>query len=603
MKIVNGANKRQSGTAIRLMALAVAAALGASSVAHAVEIDTGNPDISIRWDNTFRYNLGQRAHSQDQSILNSPNYDDGDRNFGNHAIVTNRLDVISEFDFIYKKDYGFRLSANGWYDNAYQSLDNTHVASSNHIVNGQPALGLPNYTNRYFHGPSAQWLDAFAFANFDVDGVNVNTKAGRYDVFWGEALLNPIHSLSYGQSPLDIGKLLTVPGATAKELFRPRSQVSTQIQATPTLSIEAQYYFSWDPVFFPESGSYMAPNDALLQGGQSQYLSATQRVLRGTDITPQQHGDYGLAMRWSPDAINSTIGVYYRNTSDIQPQAIAALAVAPNVPAATCKALGFKAISPTICYIDPAMASVPQILKGNVGQYMASYADGIDIYGLSFAKQILGVSFSAEVNYRQNMPLVSVPVQLLPAPLAAKVPGAITTLPAQGETAGARGDTWHAVTDFAGIVPKTPLFDTANYIVEFQWSRWDKVTQNPNAFLGTSPGYTGIDKPTRNFVGTQMNFTPTWFQVYPGVDLLAPMTYTMGLSGNSAVSFGGNKGNGNYSFGVGADVHQKYRFDLKYIGYVGRIAVNQAGQVSSYAGLGSLLRDRNYIDFTFQTTL
>ncbi|WP_130618938.1 DUF1302 domain-containing protein [Dyella amyloliquefaciens] len=602
MKKFDGEIERRGAPATRLMALAVAMALGSVGAAHAVEFNTGNPDLDIRWDNTVRYNLGQRAHSQEQSILNSPNNDDGDRNFGNHAIVTNRVDVISEFDFVYKKNYGFRISADGWYDNAYSSLDNTHVSSSNHIVNGQPALGLPNYTERYFEGPSAQLLDAFAFANFDIDGVNVNTKAGRYDLFWGEALLNPIHSLSYGQSPLDIGKLLTVPGATAKELFRPRPQVSAQIQATPTLSFEGQYYLGWEQVYYPESGSYMDPNDAVLQGGQSIYINATQRALRGQDVTPKGTGDWGVAMHWSPEAIDSTIGLYYRNTSDIQPQFMLAPAVAPNVPAAACKALGYKALSPTLCYINPAMASVPQILAGNVGQYMATYGDGIDIYGASFAKQILGVSFSAEVNYRHNMPLVSIPVQLLPAPLAGKVVGAISTMPTDGNVAGARGDTWHAVTDFAGVVPKTPVFDTANYVVEFVWSRWDKVTQNPNAFEGTSPGYTGIDKPTRNYTGTQLSFTPTWFQVYPGVDLLAPMTYTMGLSGNSAVTFGGNKGMGNYSFGVGADVRQKYRFDLKYIGYVGRLAVNQADVVTSSAGLASLLRDRNYIDLTFQTT-
>ncbi|MDG2538932.1 DUF1302 domain-containing protein [Dyella jiangningensis] len=602
MKNVYGANRHRCGTAMRAMAWAVTAALGTCSAVHATEIDTGNPDISIRWDNTIRYNLGHRAHSQDQSILNSPNNDDGDRNFGNHSIVTNRVDLVSEFDFVYKKNYGFRLSANGWYDQAYSSLDNTHVSSSNHIVNGKPALGLPNYTQRYFEGPSGQLLDAFAFANFDIGGVNVNTKAGRYDLFWGEALLNPIHSLSYGQSPLDIGKLLTVPGATAKELFRPRTQVSAQVQATPTLSFEGQYYFRWEQVYYPESGSYMDPNDAVLKGGQSIYINATQRALRGPDVTPKNQGDWGVSMHWSPEAIDSTIGLYYRNTSDIQPQFMLAPAVAPNVPAAACKALGYKSVTPTICYINPAMASVPQILQGNIGKYMANYADGIDIYGASFAKQILGISFSAEVNYRHNMPLVSIPVQLLPTPLANKVVGAINTMPTDGNVAGARGDTWHAVTDFAGVVPKTPVFDTANYVVEFVWSRWDKVTQNPNAFEGTSPGYAGIDKPTRNYTGTQLSFTPTWFQVYPGVDLLAPMTYTMGLSGNSAVTFGGNKGMGNFSFGVGADVRQKYRFDLKYIGYIGRVAVNQAGVVTSSAGLASLLRDRNYIDLTFQTT-
>ncbi len=602
MKKFDGAPTRRGTPAIRLMALAVAAALGPMGAAHAVEFNTGNPDLAIRWDNTVRYNLGQRMSSQEQAILNSPNYDDGDRNFGNHAIVTNRVDVLSEFDFVYKKNYGFRISADGWYDHAYGSLDNTHVASSNHLVNGQPALGLPRYTKRYFEGPSGQLLDAFAFANFDVGGVNVNTKAGRFDVYWGEALLNPIHSLSYGQSPLDIGKLLTVPGATLKELFRPRSQLSAQIQATPTLSLEGQYYLGWEQVYYPESGSYMGPNDAVLQGGQSLYINPTQRVLRGHDITPKGQGDWGVSAHWSPDALNATIGLYYRNTSDIQPQVIVAPAVAPNVPAAACNALGFHPLGPTLCYVNPAMASVPQILQGNVGQYMASYADGIHIYGLSFAKQILGISMSAEVNYRQNMPLASIPVQLLPAPLAGKVTGAISALPTQGNTAGARGDTWHAVADFAGVVPKTPVFDTASYVVEFVWSRWDKVTQNPNAFLGTSPGYTGIDKPTRNFFGTQLSFTPTWFQVRPGVDLLMPMTYSMGLSGNSAVTFGGNKGNGNYSIGLGMDVRQRFRFDLKYIGYLGRIATSPANVVTSSAGLASLLRDRNYIDFTFQTT-
>ena len=36
-------------------------------------------------------------------------------------------------------------------------------------------------------------------------------------------------------------------------------------------------------------------------------------------------------------------------------------------------------------------------------------------------------------------------------------------------------------------------------------------------------------------------FTPTWFQVFPGVDLQAPVTYARGLSGNAATIFGGNQ--------------------------------------------------------------
>ena len=51
------------------------------------------------------------------------------------------------------------------------------------------------------------------------------------------------------------------------------------------------------------------------------------------------------------------------------------------------------------------------------------------------------------------------------------------------------------------------------------------------------------------------------------------LTYALGLSGNAATVFGGNQGLGNYSVGLGADVHQKYRVDLKYID-VGRYKDN-----------------------------
>jgi hypothetical protein len=584
--------------AIRTLVLAVASTLGAVAPVHAFEFDTGIPDVSTRWDNTFRYNLANRMQSPDPAILASPNNDDGDRNFRN-GIVTDRLDILSEFDFVFQKRYGFRLSGTAWYDDAYNHLENQNVSTSNHIVNGAPSLGLSDYTERYYRGPSGELLDAFVFGNFNVGDVGINVKAGRYNVFWGEALLNPIHALSYGQSSLDIGKLLATPGAEAKELFRPRQQVSAQIQATDTLSFAGQYYLSWNQVRYPESGSYLAPNDAVLGGGESLYIG-TNRALRGTDITPQKNGDWGLSARWSPEVLDATFGVYYRNTSDIQPQLIVVPGAAA-LPSATCSALGFKPISASTCYINPSAASPAQLKQGNIGQYMASYASGIDIIGLSFTKQVLGVSVSADLNYRQNMPLTSVPVQVLPAALAGKVPGAITALPQEGDTAGARGNTWHLVTDFAGIVPQNKVFDTANYVVEFVWSTWDKVTQNPTAFTGAST-YTGIDKPTKAFLGTQVNFTPTWYQVLPGIDLSAPLSWSMGLVGNSAVTFGGNKGNGNFGIGLGADVQQKYRFDLKYVGYVGRIATNAADQVTSSAGLASLLRDRDYLALTFKTT-
>ena len=111
----------------RRAALATAlATLFAAPVANAFEIDTGNPDITMRWDNTLRYNLGVRAQGQNSQILGNPNYDDGDRNFSNGSVVTNRLDLLSEFDVVFQRKYGFRASYAAWWDAAYNNLDDTN---------------------------------------------------------------------------------------------------------------------------------------------------------------------------------------------------------------------------------------------------------------------------------------------------------------------------------------------------------------------------------------------------------------------------------------------------------------------------------------------
>ena len=115
------------------------------------------------------------------------------------------------------------------------------------------------------------------------------------------------------------------------------------------------------------------------------------------------------------------------------------------------------------------------------------------------------------------------------------------------------------------IFPKTALFDTATLAGELTWMQWSKVTQNHAVFKGSSnyvnaDGSTPIDKPTRNYYGLALNFTPTWFQVWPGVDLSAPATWSQGISGNAAVLLGGNKNAGTWSAGVAADIYQKYKF-------------------------------------------
>jgi hypothetical protein len=275
------------------------------------------------------------------------------------------------------------------------------------------------------------------------------------------------------------------------------------------------------------------------------------RAVHGTDNLPKGRGDWGLAARWSPDWLDGTMGFYVRNFTDKLPQVVP-------VPSAR--------------------------------QYVLTYAADIDLYGVSLARQLGGVSVGADLNYRKNMPLVSDSVSA--ASLAA--------LPTRGNIAGARGNTVHAVVNALASLGASPVWNNASLAAELTYNRWLSVTQGAQFFKGRD-SYTNIDKVSKNFLGLAVNFTPTWFQVLPGADLSMPLSYSRGLSGNSAVPFGGNEGTGSYSAGLGLDLYGKYRFDLKYSNYFGDYTTNAAGVLAVPNGTTVLVSDRGALFFTFKT--
>jgi hypothetical protein len=548
-------------------AVAVSAAALAGGSALAFEFDTGNPDLSIRWDNTVRYNLGMRVEGRDSKIGNSAVSDEGTYSFDRGDVVTSRFDLLSELDVVYRKMMGFRVSGAGWWDAAYgsdsESNPNPPLVNIPSYVNRQ----YSPYTKRFYRGASAEWLDAFAFANFDLGAVPTSVKAGRHTIYWGESLFvnGNIHGIAYAQNPLDLQKGFATPGSEAKELFRPLTQISGTAQITDTVSVAAQYFLQWQEFRYPEGGTYLGPVDFVFNGPERQFLSAPLGfAARGNPIEPDQRGEWGLSGRWSPGWLDGTVGLYYRNYSDKLPQTL-------------------------LTQVGP-----------NRSVYNLIYKDNIDLWGISLAKNIGGVSVGAELSYRHNTPLNA---QVLGNASAA---GPISP----GTTPGPVGDTYHGLVNVLGLIAKTPVFDTATWAAELTWSQWAEVKSGQNLFNAVGfPGCTVAGRPgdkwdgctTKNYWGLALAFTPTWFQVFPGVDLSAPITYAIGLSGNAATVFGGNEANGNYTIGVGADIYQKYRIDLKYIDWMGRYKDNGTA-VTSQNGFTTLLTDRGFVSLTFKTT-
>lgn len=545
----------------------VLALLVMTGSAGAIEIPTGNEAALLRWSNTLRYTLAQRVDGQNRAIIGNPNSDDGDRNFAS-GIVSNRLDLFSEADLVYKKRYGVRVSGAAWYDERYalERMQNRSVATSNYLVGaGTPAVGLNSYTTNNFAGPNGELLDAFAFANSDINGMPLNVKIGRHTIYWGESLgvTGLMHSVAYAQMPLDQAKALAMPGVEAKEVFRPRNGISLQFQPTSTLSLAAQYCLQWEQNKFAEAGTYLGASDVQIGGDQGSVIKFVPgagylRMTKGGDIEPNGLRDWGVAVRWSPAELDGTLGFYYRNFSDTNPQ----------------------------LHVQQGGVGLPPRI---IGRYYLAYAQDIDLYGVSLSKQINGISVGAELSYRENMPLVSDPVT-------------IQHTPADGETAGARGNTWHALINVMGSIEPTPLFDTATWSMEYAWNHLDSVTQGGAFYKGRSD-YGDIDKPTKNFVGGALTFTPSWYQVLPGVDLSLPLSISSGLIGTSCVAGGGNKNAGTWGVGVGADIYLKYRVDLRYVDFFGDYTTDPAtGAVKIFNGTYAALSDRGFISLTLKTT-
>jgi hypothetical protein len=534
----------------------VALVLAIHGNVYAFEFNTGNPDLSISWDNTLRYNLGFRAQGLDSNIGNSVVNQSSDYRFPHvGSVVANRVDLLSELGVTYQDKFGFRVSASAWYDQAYGGGARTNPGV-------EPVSGLPysaigaytnnqysSYTSRYFNGPSAELLDAFAFGKFNLGQVPINVKVGQHTIYWGESVFS-LDAISYSQAPVDLAKAFANPGTEAKELYLPLPQISMQAQLTDTISVAAQYMFDWEPTRFPEGGTYLGFSDILLRGPDRlpvTFPGGVAFVPRTQAVNGENHGAFGINTRWNSALIGGTVGVYYRRFDETFPWLLLA----------------------------PGSSS-----------YHAVYARNTQLLGVSLAKQIAGLSVGAEVTYRKNTALVSA---FAPA------------------TEGARGDTLHVLLNTIGYIGRTPIFDAANWIAEVSGSQWIKVRSNPELFNAVGfQACQGGNKwegcATKQNVSLSLAFTPTWYQVFPGVDLKMPSSLSWGVYGNVPTVTGGNQGAGSFSIGLSADVRNKYTISLAYNGYFGKYQTNGFAVTTSNGG-PALISDRGWVSLTFKATL
>jgi len=545
---------RRAEQRLRLTRLATAL-LGCSvlTTAQAFEFDTGNKDLKVRFDTNVKYSNAWRVSGRDDKLIADANLDDGDHNFS-RGMISNRLDLFSEFDLSYQK-VGMRLSGAAWYDDIYnQGNDNDSPQTVN------------SYTVRYdqftrdtrdLHGRKAEFRDAFVYGNYDLgDEMWGVSRLGRHSLVYGESLFFGANGIAAGQQPIDAIRALSVPNTQFKELGLPVNQFSTQLQITPTVSVGGYYQFEWERTRIPAAGSYFSPADLLDAGGERIVIERfadgvpAASFYRGKDIKARDSGQWGAQLRYRSEALDTDFGLYAINYHDKNFQT----------------------------QLRPGAYAGAR--PDQIGEYMLVFPEDIKAYGLSANRGFGDVNLGFETSIRDNAPLVSLTV----TDFTGTHNNDSNPLYAVGRTA-------HAQVNMIYIMPMGTFWDTATLLGEVAWNRTLSIQKNrdnidPNA--------------TRDATAIRVAFSPMYFQVMDGVDLTVPMGLSYGIDGRSSAvgGFSQDKG-GDYNIGLSAEYLNSVTFTLAYTGYYGPTGPINIDGVRTFKQTSA---DRDFVSFSVSHT-
>lgn len=572
MMRIRGDGRRGGFGRVALKATCLACALAAAGPAGAFKIDAGQPDLDMTLDTTARYNAAWRTGERDLRLVGSPAVDEGNWLFDKHDLVLSRIDLYSEFDLTYRRDMGLRVSAAAWGDTNFPShsrSDPRFAAAPNY-----PNNEFTSYIDRFYRGPSAEFLDAFAWANVKLGSTSLNLKAGRFAWLPGEFLFGNGGSFTYSMAPNDGRRTDLSPGSSAKETALPIGQVAATWQLTSEFTLMGQYTAEFRSSRISEGGTFWSVADVALQGPPFISNPAVPRVA----AFEGDKGDVSVGLKWAPKALDGdSFGLWYRKFDDK----------------------------------TPTWQNQVQVL-GAARQGRAVYAKDIELVGLSYNTGLWGLSTGVELNYRRRMPL-----NVRSGFAYGTFPGLVN----DPQLEGPRGNTLHFLLSTVFTLNKNPLFDAGAIALQLDAMRLQKITSGASLYNGEGGNAACVDNlvlrgcSTRHAASIGVNFSPTWQQVLPSMDVSVPVLMMYGLKGNAAAVGAGILPQGSWLVRPGLRVEYlvgqyKHQFDLGYTARGGKTGIldNGAGAVNGHGGAPMFnasglanFRDRNYVSFTYQT--
>lgn len=384
----------------------------------------------------------------------SVNGDDGNRNYPDSGdIVSNTIKLTSELDLRWR-NFGAFTRFTAFYDFENNSKD-----------------FLPKEADARV-GKDVRLLDLYVWGEHGVGERILNWRLGRQVVSWGESsfIQGGINVIN----PVDVSRL-RVAGAELKEAYEGVNMLYGTIDLTPSLSLEALYMFEHREIIPDPVGSFFSTDDIGTPGASYVMLgfgapdqpvinpdlyqtvckegnyAASDSPLPVTLVAAgcgaavgrvdgpktSNSGQYGAALRWFVESLNSTeFGFYYLNYHSRLP-VLNGIAITTSSPSS--------------------------------GKYYTLYPEDIHLWGASFNSNIGTWSLAGEVSYRPNLPLQKDDVELLFAaltPLNPLIPAPVERFKSQlGEfSPGETIQGWEEHKSWQAQVTTTKLFGPNNFL-------------------------------------------------------------------------------------------------------------------------------------------
>lgn len=539
----------------------IASAALAAAASHAGELETTNPDWSLRFDNTIKATTLYRVHDADPALVDSTrlmvpgvaasafpqalNFNAGDDNFRNRGLVSKRIDLLSEFDAVYRKDYGLRVSAAAWYDQAY---DGTTDATDSH--NGQSPYNALAGSTRQLAGHKAELLDAFVFGGWRLgESSKLTARLGQHALVYGETLFFGDNGIARAQGPMDVWKLQSSPNAQFKEIIRPVPQLSGQLQLNQDVMIGAYYQFHFEADRMAPAGSYFSNANNIWGGSPLAEVVNGAVLLPGAERKPSDRGQFGAQLKWRLE--ETDLGFYAARYHDKSGVFYSRLNVTSDAP----------------------------------GSWYYVFPDAVTTAGFSATRSLGDTNLSLEASVRHNMPLTS---QNIVFPNV------------QAEPSYAVGRTAHLNLSWLSTLSPNLLARESALVGEIAWNR---------ALSIHDPNHTLDGLRTRDATALQVIYTLTYRQVLPALDINVPLGLRYVVAGNSSVTglSWGARHSGTATLGVDGTYQGVWQFSVSYNKYLGKAEpfVNYAPLATGGAAVyssGNPLADRDYVALSLRRT-